>query len=138
MFLARIDGTVTSTVKHPTLEGCRLLIGQRLEAGGEVERRAARDRGLDGRGRGATVLVSTDGDIARKRLGNNTPARLVVVGIVDHVYPRKRRMRLGVVRGHSGAERGRPGAARDAPAVGGTGHGGEPVGADASRAAARR
>ena len=35
--------------------------------------------------RGTTVMVSTDGDIARERLGNNTPARMVVVGIVDAV-----------------------------------------------------
>ena len=30
-------------------------------------------------------MVSTDGDIARARLGNTTPARMVVVGIVDAV-----------------------------------------------------
>jgi microcompartment protein CcmK/EutM len=36
-----------------------------------------------GAGRGSTVLVSTDGDIARTKLGNTTPARMVVVGIVD-------------------------------------------------------
>jgi len=29
------------------------------------------------------VIVSTDGDIARQRLGKTTPARLAVVGIVD-------------------------------------------------------
>jgi microcompartment protein CcmK/EutM len=34
---------------------------------------------------GSTVLVSTDGDIARERLGNTTPARMVVAGIVDAV-----------------------------------------------------
>jgi hypothetical protein len=31
------------------------------------------------------VLVSMDGDIARLKLGNTTPARLVVAGIVDSV-----------------------------------------------------
>jgi microcompartment protein CcmK/EutM len=36
--------------------------------------------------RGSRVIVSTDGDIARRWLGNNTPARLVVVGIVDQVH----------------------------------------------------
>ena len=34
---------------------------------------------------GSTVLVSTDGDIARERLGNTTPARMVVAGLVDAV-----------------------------------------------------
>jgi microcompartment protein CcmK/EutM len=36
-----------------------------------------------GAGSGSIVLVSTDGDIARTRLGNTTPARMVVVGILD-------------------------------------------------------
>ena len=85
MFLARIDGTLTATVRHETLSGCRFLLGQRLEAdgreGGEplviLDRLGAR--------RGSTVVVSTDGDVARKWLGNTTPARLTVVGIVDRV-----------------------------------------------------
>jgi len=34
MFIARIDGSITSTVKHKSLQGMRLLIGQRLEADG--------------------------------------------------------------------------------------------------------
>jgi hypothetical protein len=36
--------------------------------------------------RGSVVIVSTDGDIARRWLGNNAPARLVVVGLVDEVH----------------------------------------------------
>jgi ethanolamine utilization protein EutN len=83
VFLARIGGTVVAAVKHPTLDGCRFLLAQRLEAD--------RSMGLEpivvvdwlGAGNGAIVLVSTDGDIARTRLGNTTPARMVVVGILD-------------------------------------------------------
>jgi microcompartment protein CcmK/EutM len=41
--------------------------------------------------RGTTVIVSTDGDIARKWLGNNAPARLVVVGIVDQIHNGQRK-----------------------------------------------
>jgi microcompartment protein CcmK/EutM len=40
---------------------------------------------------GSTVLVSTDGDIARERFGNTTPARMVVCGIVDDVQIPQRR-----------------------------------------------
>jgi microcompartment protein CcmK/EutM len=40
---------------------------------------------------GSTVMVSTDGDIARARLGNTTPARMVVAGIVDSVQVNGRR-----------------------------------------------
>lgn len=85
MFLARIEGTVVATVKHPTLDGCRFLVAQRLEADGSaaVEPIAVVD--WLGAARGDTVMISTDGDIARERLGNTTPARMVVAGIVDAV-----------------------------------------------------
>jgi ethanolamine utilization protein EutN len=85
MFLARIDGTLTATVKHETLEGARLLIGQRLD----VEHKPTGEPlvVLDtlGAARGAVVLVSTDGDIQRKLRGNTCPARMTVVGLVDFV-----------------------------------------------------
>jgi ethanolamine utilization protein EutN len=85
MYLARIDGTLTSTRKHETLVGCRLLLAQRLEANGRavgepivvIDRLGARH--------GSTVIVSTDGEALRRQLGDTTPARLSVVGIVDEV-----------------------------------------------------
>jgi ethanolamine utilization protein EutN len=85
MFLARIGGTLVATAKHPTLGGCRLLLAQRLEADGSVAAEPIVVVDWLGAGSGATVLVSTDGDIARARLGNTTPARMVVAGIVDAV-----------------------------------------------------
>ena len=86
MYLARIEGTLIAAAKHETLKGVRFLIGRRLEADGSagdeplvmIDRLGAR--------RGSTVIVSTDGDIARHWLGNTTPARLAVVGIVDNVH----------------------------------------------------
>ena len=85
MYLARIDGTLTATRKHRTLAGARLLVARRLEADGSavgvpvvvVDRLGARH--------GSTVVVSTDGDFLRRRLGDTTPARLAVVGLVDAV-----------------------------------------------------
>jgi ethanolamine utilization protein EutN len=86
MFLARIDGSVTATVKHPSLKGCRLLIGQRLEPDGSVTGEPVVILDRLGARAGTTVLVSTDGDLARRMLKDNrTPSRLVVVGIVDKV-----------------------------------------------------
>lgn len=85
MFLARIGGTVVAAVKHPTLDGCRFLIAQRLEADGSAATEPIAVVDWLGAARGATVMISTDGDIARERLGNNTPARMVVVGLVDAV-----------------------------------------------------
>jgi ethanolamine utilization protein EutN len=86
MFLARIDGTMTTTVRHETLQACRFLIGQRLEADGKASGDPIVILDRLGARRGTTVIVSTDGDIARKWLGNNAPARLVVVGIVDEIH----------------------------------------------------
>jgi ethanolamine utilization protein EutN len=85
MFLARIDGTLTSTVKHETLNGSRFLIGQRLEADGSPVGEPQIIIDNMGAPRGALVLVSTDGDVLRRASGNNTPARLTVVGLVDNV-----------------------------------------------------
>jgi ethanolamine utilization protein EutN len=85
MYLARVEGTLTATRKHATLEGCRFLVARRLEADGRpaVEPVVVLDR-LGAR-RGTLVLVSTDGDAVRKLQGNTVPARLSVVGLVDEV-----------------------------------------------------
>ncbi len=85
MFLARIEGTVVAAAKHPTLAGCRFLAAVRLEADGSAAADPLVVVDWLGASRGATVMISTDGDIAREKLGNTTPARMVVVGIVDAV-----------------------------------------------------
>ena len=84
MFIARIDGSITSTIKHKSLSNLRLLIGQRLEADGtEVGEPLVLIDDL-GAGLGSQVLVSTDGDLARQKLADNTtPSRMMVVGIID-------------------------------------------------------
>jgi ethanolamine utilization protein EutN len=85
MFLARIDGTLTAARKDHRLEGVRFLIGQRLDADGTTVGEPLVFLDRLGAGRGTTVLVSSDGTIARDWLGQGVPARLVVVGIVDAV-----------------------------------------------------
>jgi ethanolamine utilization protein EutN len=84
MFIARIDGSITSTVMHKSLRGQRLLIGQRLEADGTAVGEPLVL--IDDLGAGLTsqVLVTTDGDLARQKLADNTtPSRMIVVGIID-------------------------------------------------------
>jgi len=84
MYIARIEGTLTSTVKHPSLAGARLLIGQRIGAAGEAVGEPQVLVDPIGARRGNRVLVTTDGDHARMLLHDRrTPARLVVLGIVD-------------------------------------------------------
>jgi ethanolamine utilization protein EutN len=85
MFLARIHGTVVPAAKHETLTGCRFLLAQRLEADGSLGAEPVVVVDWMGAGNGSTVLVSNDGDIARERYGNTTPARMVVAGLVDDV-----------------------------------------------------
>ena len=85
MYLARIDGTLVATRKHATLEGCRFLVAQRLEADGRPSGEPIVVLDRLGARRGTTVLVSTDGDAVRRLQGNTVPARLSVVGIVDEV-----------------------------------------------------
>jgi microcompartment protein CcmK/EutM len=91
MFLARIDGQLTSTRKHTTLAAVRFLLAQRLEADGRTSGEPLVVLDRLGAGWGSTVLVSTDGNLAREWLGKTVPARLVVVGLVDSVHMPGRR-----------------------------------------------
>lgn len=85
MFLARIEGTVVATARHSSLQACRFLVVRRLEADGTAAAEPNVVVDWMGAALGTTVMVSTDGDIAREKFGNNTPARMVVVGLVDAV-----------------------------------------------------
>lgn len=83
MFLARIEGSLTATVKHRTLEGWRLLIGRRLDAAGAPEGDPLVLADRLGAGRGSTVVVTTDNEELRRSAGNTTPVRMVISGLVD-------------------------------------------------------
>jgi ethanolamine utilization protein EutN len=87
LFLARIDGWVTSTVKHASLAKWRLLIGQRIGSdGGAVGEPMVLVDPVGAR-LGSRVVVTSDGDLARQLLEDNrTPSRMIVLGIVDDVH----------------------------------------------------
>ena len=85
MQLARIIGTATATVKHPSLEGARLLVVQPLMA----DRQAA-----DGdpqlavdtvaAGVGDVVVITSDGRLLREILHSEaTPARWSTIALLD-------------------------------------------------------
>ena len=85
MHLARIIGTATATVKHPSLAGARLLVVQPLMA----DRRAP-----DGDPQiavdtvaasiGDVVVITSDGRLLREFLKSEaTPARWSTIGLVD-------------------------------------------------------
>lgn len=88
MLLARVEGNVVATRKHPSLEGWRLLICQPINAGGDPE--GAPQVAIDSHGAGLhqRVVISSDGAAARRVVGDEkSPARWLVVGIVDEKEP---------------------------------------------------
>ncbi len=84
MFLARIDGNVVARQAHRSLKGFRLLIGQRLDAAGRASGEPQILIDTLGAGRNDLVMVTSDGDLARRLTADDTtPSRMVVLGIVD-------------------------------------------------------
>ncbi len=84
MFLARVEGNIVATRKHPSLEGWRLIICQPISSEGTPE--GVPQVALDPQGAGMhqRVIISSDGLAARKAVGDEkSPARWMIIGIVD-------------------------------------------------------
>ncbi len=84
MFLARVEGTVIATRKHPSFAGWRLLVCQPISSAGQPE--GAPQVAIDAHGAGMHqhVIISSDGAAARVAVGDpKSPARWMVIGIVD-------------------------------------------------------
>jgi ethanolamine utilization protein EutN len=84
MQLGRVVGQAVATVKHPSLQGWRLLVVQPLTADGKEDGEPL--LAIDGLGAGAAdlVIVSNDGAGAREMVGaKNSPVRWFVMGIRD-------------------------------------------------------
>jgi len=85
MQIGSVVGIATSTVKHPSLEGWKLLVVQLLAADGKSpdgEPVLAVDR--LGAGRGEKVILTSDGRGTRELLkSETTPVRWSVMGIPD-------------------------------------------------------
>ena len=86
MFLARVEGNVVATRKHPSFEGWRLVICQPINGAGNAE--GVPQVAIDAHGAGMhqRVIISSDGMAARKAVGDDkSPARWMVIGIVDEM-----------------------------------------------------
>jgi ethanolamine utilization protein EutN len=84
MYLARVEGNVVATRKHPSFEGWRLVICQPIDGEGRPE--GVPQVAIDPHGAGLhqRVIISSDGLAARKAVGDDrSPARWMIVGIVD-------------------------------------------------------
>ncbi len=87
MILAKVIGTVVTTISHPDYKNRRLLVVQPLLVDGE---KAEDDFiALDNTqaGIGDTVLINREGNGARQVLKNPDACVIsVIVGIVDSIY----------------------------------------------------
>jgi len=86
MILARVTGTVVSTIHHPIVDGRKLLLAERLDSNGSPTGGYLIAMDTIGAGSGETVLILDEGTGARQILDDaNAPVRSVIVGIVDAV-----------------------------------------------------
>lgn len=84
MQLARVVGRATATVRHPSLQGWRLLLVQPLDANGGADGEPQLAIDDLGSAKSDVVLVTTDGAAIRTMVGSdNTPLRWAVIGIPD-------------------------------------------------------
>ena len=88
MLLARVEGNIVATRKHPSLDGWRLVICQPIGTTGEPE--GSPQVAIDSHGAGMhqQVVISSDGAAARKAVGDDkSPVRWLVVCVVDETEP---------------------------------------------------
>jgi ethanolamine utilization protein EutN len=88
MLLARVEGNLTATRKHPSFEGWRLVICQPINNAGDPE--GVPQVAIDALGAGMhqRVILSSDGLAARKAVRDDkSPVRWMIIGIVDEKEP---------------------------------------------------
>jgi ethanolamine utilization protein EutN len=90
MQLAQVLGHATSTIKHATLNGWRMVIVQPLDAREQPDGVPIIALDALGSGRGDRVVISSDGKAAREMIGaDNSPARFSIIGLADPVVERR-------------------------------------------------
>ena len=88
MLLARVEGNVVSTRKHPSFQGWRLVLCQPISGAGAAE--GVPQVAIDAHGAAMhqRVIISSDGAAARNAVGEQkSPVRWMIVGIVDEKEP---------------------------------------------------
>jgi ethanolamine utilization protein EutN len=92
MQFAQVIGHATSTVKHASLKGWRLLIVQPLDARGQSDGVPLIALDALGSGRGDHVMISSDGKAAREMTGaEDSPAGYSIIGVADNEWPKSQR-----------------------------------------------
>lgn len=84
MQTARVIGNVTTTVKHASLAGWRLLVLQPLDIRGEPDEQPVIAVDQLGAGRGDLVFFTSDAKYIQQLTGRkDSPIRFSVQGLVD-------------------------------------------------------
>ena len=84
MRLARVEGNVVATRKHPSLEGWRLVVCQPSNLKGENDGTPIIAIDPHGAGMHQRVSVSSDGLAARRTVVDaRSPVRMMTTGIID-------------------------------------------------------
>jgi len=85
MYIGRVMGSATATVKHPSMEGWKLLLVMALQADGQtVEGDPILVVDSLGAGKGDRIMITSDGIGARELVGDmRSPVRWSVLGICD-------------------------------------------------------
>ena len=86
MQLGRVVGCVWSTVKHPDLEGQRLLLVQPVDAAGKDAGRRLVCADWTGAGAGETVYWCRGKESSFPFLPREVPTDATIVGIVDSIH----------------------------------------------------
>ncbi len=84
MNLAKVLGHATSTVKHSSMDGWRLLVVQMIDAAGGPEAEPLLAIDNMGSRKGDIVLLTSDGHAVSDMLGRkDSPVSWAVLGIAD-------------------------------------------------------
>lgn len=80
----RVVGHATATVKHPSLNGCRLLVVQLTTIDDKADGEPVLAIDHQGAGNGDVVVLTTDAVLIREMVGaKNSPIRFAVMGLAD-------------------------------------------------------
>lgn len=83
MQIGIVLGSATSTAKHPSFEGERMLVVQPVNAEGKDDGEPVLVFDRMGAARGQRVIVTSDGALLQSQLGRLTPGRWSVLGLPD-------------------------------------------------------
>jgi ethanolamine utilization protein EutN len=81
--IGRVLGSATSTIKHPTFRGERLVVVQLEGTDGRDDGEPVLAFDRLGAGKGDRVILTSDGKVLQGMLGRNTPGRWSVLGLPD-------------------------------------------------------